>query len=59
MDPGPLNDDKLVTFDSLVAPLLERAQQLIGTTVAVDLPKACKNTHLTSTTRKVRISEDV
>ena len=54
-----INDDKLVTFDSLVAPLLERARPLIGTTVAVDLPKACKNTHLTSTTITVTISEDV
>jgi len=53
-----INDDKLVTFDSLVAPLLERAQQLIGTTVAVDLPRSCKNTHLTSTTRRVTISRD-
>ena len=59
MDTTTLNDDKLVTFDSLVAPLLERAQQLIGTTVAVDLPRSCKNTYLTSTTRKVRISEYV
>ena len=58
MDTTTLNDDKLVTFDSLVAPLLERAQQLIGTTVAVDLPKACKNTHLTPTTRRVTILRD-
>jgi len=47
---------KIVTFDILVTPLLERAQQLIGTTVAVDVPKSSENRRLTSTPGKINIT---
>ena len=44
------------TFEAVIKPLLNQAQRLLGTTVAVDVPRTCKR-RLTTKTDKVTISQ--